>query len=91
MALIGMDPAVVRGIGKDLGTQATNIQTAIGAINAALAKAKENWKGKDSEHFEQLWTGQYHAQLKKIQQDIEDLGKAAIKNAGQQETTSSNY
>ena len=91
MPLVGMDVDVVKGIGRDLGTQATAIQTSITAINKLLAQAKDNWKGKDSDQFEQLWNGQYQAQMKKIHQDIDALGKAATKNANAQETTSNSY
>jgi uncharacterized protein YukE len=91
MSLVGMDVDVVKGIGRDLHTQAQAIQTSINAINKLLDNAKQNWKGKDSDHFEQLWHGQYQGQLRKIQSDIEDLGKAAVKNAGEQERTSSSY
>ena len=91
MPLVGMDVEVVKGIGRDLNTQATAIQTSIKQITTLLGKAKDNWKGKDSDHFEQLWNGQYHGQLMKIQAEIDALGKAAIKNANAQETTSSNY
>lgn len=91
MALVGMDVDVVKGIGRDLNTQATAIQTSIHAINTLLGKAKDSWKGKDSDHFEQLWTGQYQSQMKKIQADIEALSKSATKNAHEQETTSSSY
>ena len=91
MPLVGMDVEVVKGIGRDLGTQATAIQTSIGQINTLLLKAKDAWKGKDSEQFEQLWNGQYQGQLKKIQQEIDALGKSATKNANAQETTSNSY
>jgi uncharacterized protein YukE len=91
MALVGMDVDVVKGIGRDLNTQAQQIQTSIAAINALLGRAKDSWKGKDSDHFEQLWTGQYQGQMKKIQLEIEALSKSATKNANEQEQTSNSY
>lgn len=91
MALVGMDVDVVKGIGRDLNAQATQITTTIAAINKLLGRAKDSWKGKDSDHFEQLWTSQYQSQLKKIQTDIEELSKSATKNANAQEQTSNSY
>ena len=91
MAQVGMDVDVVRQIGKNLGTASNDLATALNNINGLLTQAQANWRGKDASHFHDLWQGQYQGQLKKIIQEISDLGTAAGRNADEQDRISNNY
>jgi uncharacterized protein YukE len=91
MAEVGMDVDVVRQIGKSLGSASNDLASTMGKINSLLSQAQASWKGKDSKHFQDLWQSQYSGQLKKIIQEIADLGTAAGRNADEQDRISNNY
>ncbi len=91
MAQVGMDVDVVRQIGKNLSKASNDIATAMNNINGLLSQAEANWHGKDADHFKDLWQSQYQGQLRKIIQEISDLGVAAGRNADEQDRISSSY
>lgn len=88
MAMLGMDPDVVEGIGNNLKHQSSAVQQVMSAVDGLISQAEANWKGSDSDAFRDAWNSQYKPALSQMQQALEQLGTTAISNAGEQRSAS---
>ena len=88
MAMLGMDPDVVEGIGNNLKNQATAVQQVMVAVDNLIGQAEANWKGSDSDGFRDSWHSQFKPALSNMQTALEQLGTTAISNASEQRSVS---
>ena len=88
MARLGMEVDVVEGLGRQLKSQAQQIQSVISQIENLVNQAVSSWDGKDSQVFHQWWTGEHKPNLTKLQHAIDGLGTSAINNASEQRQVS---
>ena len=89
MAFTGMDADQVEHYGHQLVTESENIGQLITQIQSNVGTLHANWHGQDSDQFQQEWSTNYLRQLQQAQAALSGLGQAALKNAGDQRTTSS--
>lgn len=84
----GMNVENVRGIAKQLDGQANAVEHVLSAVDKLIHQATTDWLGRDSQQFQQLWTGQYKGQLQKLKGDLTDLAVKARNSAAGQEQAS---
>lgn len=83
----GMNIEEVRNLGRQLQTQADNIQQVMASLDSAVNGA--TWVGSDADTFKGQWWPQHRTQLQQVVQGLSDFGQSAINNATEQENVSS--
>ena len=86
--LSGMDLDAVRGLARDLETQAQQIQQIIAAIQSVIGRGPAIWKGQDFDQFQDWWQNKHRAELQAIAERVHGLGQSAANNASSQEHAS---
>jgi uncharacterized protein YukE len=89
MARLGMDVEVVEGLGRQLKSQAQQIQSVTAQIEGLVNQASAVWDGSDAQDFRQWWVAEHKPKLINLQQAIDGLGTSAINNAQEQRQASS--
>lgn len=84
----GMSVESVRGIAKNLDSQAEQVQLVISSVDHLIAQAQSDWQGHDSQQFQQMWSGNYKGGLQRLKQEMNELAAKARRSAEEQERVS---
>jgi WXG100 family type VII secretion target len=84
----GMDPEAIRQVATNLQQQATSLEGVLSAIEGQIQEAQSNWRGQDSDAFEQEWSGSHKATLQEAITQIQTMSTKANDQAAEQESTS---
>lgn len=84
----GMNVDAVEQIGRDLHTQASQINSVVGQVDRLVGQSQQEWKGQDASRFEAEWRGKFRQQLVNLQAQLEVLSTQARNNARDQRDTS---
>lgn len=84
MTLIGMDVEAVNQLGKDLTTQADQVNQITSRIDQIVRQLPAIWKGTDAQRFVDWWTNQHRPSLRAAHDAIQGLGQSAKNNAEDQ-------
>ena len=85
----GMDPVVVRDLGRKLERAGTDTKNILIDIQRLSDRAGQLWKGSDSSAFQSTWS-QLRPRVEALSSEISELGRTAIANAEEQEVASGN-
>lgn len=91
MARLGMDVDAVRGVSKQLHTQAASIDALIGKIQGVVSSLPGVWDGPDAQQFVNEWWPEHKKTLQAASSHIEGLAKSASNNADEQARVSGRY
>lgn len=84
----GMDVEAVRGIARQLTTEATALEGVRAHVDALTSRASQEWRGQDAQQFNALWRSGARAKLVALIQGLQDLARKAAANADAQEHVS---
>lgn len=85
----GMNIEAVRGIGRQLASEAAALEGVRGHVDALTSQASQEWRGQDSQQFNALWHSGARTKLVALIQGLQDLARKAAANADAQHETSS--
>lgn len=88
MAMVGMNPDVVKTQAKVLEDQADQIKRITSRIDGLVGELKSAWEGPDSQQFANRWNSDYKAQLAQAERLLREKGQSALTQAKQQMQTS---
>lgn len=84
----GMDVEAVRGIARQLTTEATALEGVRAHVDALTSRASQEWRGQDAQQFSALWRSGARAKLVALIQGLQDLARKAAANADAQQQVS---
>lgn len=84
----GMDVEAVRGIARQLTTEATALEGVRAHVDALTSRASQEWRGQDAQQFNALWRSGARAKLVALIQGLQDLARKAAANADAQQQVS---
>ena len=83
----GMDVAEVERIGRQMQTEANNIQQLLNRVAQQVKIAEDAWKGQDATRFLDDWNTRQR-QVQAVQTSLDQLGRRALQEAQQQRKVS---
>lgn len=89
MARMGMDVDLVEQSGRQLKSQASQINGLVGQMDRLVNGLTSVWDGPDAQRFVNDWWPQHRKSLIAAQQQIDGLGQSALNNASEQRQVSS--
>lgn len=88
MARMGMDVDAVETAGRNLKSQAGELQAKLAQIDGLVRNLPSIWDGKDASEFVNSWWPEHKRSLTKVISHIDGLGQAALNNASEQRDVS---
>lgn len=88
MARMGMDVDAVETAGRNLKSQASDLQGKLTQIDALVRNLPSIWDGKDASEFVNSWWPEHKRSLTAVIGHIDGLGQSALNNAREQRDTS---
>ena len=85
MARLGMDVDVVEGLGRQLKSQAQQIQSVISQIENLVNQAVSSWDGKDSQDFHQWCCLLYTSDAADERSSVDLGGRRIIKKTNKKQ------
>ncbi|NQX28324.1 WXG100 family type VII secretion target [Microbacteriaceae bacterium VKM Ac-2854] len=85
---MGMDVDAVETAGRNLKSQAGELQTKLNQIDALVRNLTSIWDGKDANEFVNSWWPEHKRSLTTVISHIDGLGQSALNNANEQRDVS---
>ncbi|MDR1077076.1 MAG: hypothetical protein LBL55_00100 [Propionibacteriaceae bacterium] len=88
MGLVGMNPEVVKSVGREITRQAQDLAASQRRIDGYVQQLARVWGGPDCQRFRRTWESQQRAQMSAATSALTELGAALAREAEEQIQTS---